>query len=78
MRLGDWSWIWSNEERDEDLKSAYQLCLWETPVGSQGVPAEIKQGTLSLRGKELDIHWRWWKQGMEFTGCPVLQRWGCD
>lgn len=53
MRLGDWSWIWSNEERHEDLKSAYQLCLWETPVGSQGVPAEIKQGTLSLREKDI-------------------------
>lgn len=53
MRLGDWRWIWSEEERGEDLKSAYQLCSWETPIGSQGVPAEVKQGTLSLRGKDI-------------------------
>lgn len=52
MRLGDRQWIWSDEERGEDLKSAYQLCSWETPVGSQGVPAEIKQGSLRLRGKD--------------------------
>lgn len=53
MRLGDWSWIWKNEERDEDLKSVYQFCLQETPVGSHGGPAEIKQETLRLRGKDI-------------------------